>query len=46
MIGAGSVISADVPAGALTFTRPAVTEIAGGAARFRERRVRPKPKQG
>jgi hypothetical protein len=35
------VITADVPAGALTFTRPPVTEIAGGASRFRERRVRP-----
>jgi bifunctional UDP-N-acetylglucosamine pyrophosphorylase/glucosamine-1-phosphate N-acetyltransferase len=40
MVGAGSVITADVPAGALTFTRPPVTEIAGGAGRFRERRTR------
>ena len=40
MIGAGSVITADVPAGALSFTRPPVTEIAEGAARFRERRVK------
>jgi bifunctional UDP-N-acetylglucosamine pyrophosphorylase / glucosamine-1-phosphate N-acetyltransferase len=39
MIGAGSVITADVPPGALSFTRPPVTEIADGAARFRERRV-------
>jgi len=39
MIGAGSVITADVPPGALTFTRPATTEAADGAARFRERRV-------
>ena len=40
MIGAGSVITADVPAGALSFTRSPVTEIAGGAERFRERRIR------
>ncbi len=40
MIGAGSVITADVPAGSLSFTRPPVTEIADGAARFRERRVK------
>ena len=39
MIGAGSVITADVPPGALAVTRPAVTELADGAARFRERRV-------
>jgi bifunctional UDP-N-acetylglucosamine pyrophosphorylase/glucosamine-1-phosphate N-acetyltransferase len=46
MVGAGSVITADVPAGSLTFTRPPVTEIAGGAGRFRERRIRAKPKSG
>jgi hypothetical protein len=33
------VITADVPPGALSFTRAPVTEIADGAARFRERRV-------
>jgi bifunctional UDP-N-acetylglucosamine pyrophosphorylase/glucosamine-1-phosphate N-acetyltransferase len=44
MIGAGSVITADVPAGSLTFTRPPVTEIADGAGRFRERRIRTKAK--
>jgi hypothetical protein len=33
-----------VPAGSLTFTRPPVTEIADGAGRFRERRIRTKAK--
>jgi bifunctional UDP-N-acetylglucosamine pyrophosphorylase/glucosamine-1-phosphate N-acetyltransferase len=39
MVGAGSVITADVPPGALALTRAAPTEVADGAARFRERRV-------
>ncbi|MEJ0070449.1 MAG: bifunctional UDP-N-acetylglucosamine diphosphorylase/glucosamine-1-phosphate N-acetyltransferase GlmU [Pseudomonadota bacterium] len=44
MVGAGSVITVDVPAGSLTFTRAPVTEIAGGAGRFRERRIKTKSK--
>jgi len=44
MIGAGSVITADVAPGALTFTRGPLVERADGARRFRERRTRAKVK--
>jgi bifunctional UDP-N-acetylglucosamine pyrophosphorylase/glucosamine-1-phosphate N-acetyltransferase len=40
VVGAGSVITADVPPGALHLTRAPVTDIEGGAAGFRERRIK------